>query len=324
MHTPQHHIVFLERDSIRAVVRRPAFDHIWQEYPLTAPEEVYERLREASIVITNKVKLPGELLERLPSLKLVAGAATGTDNIDLAWCRQHGVAVTNIRGYAVHTVPEHALMLMLALRRQLLSYRADVAAGRWQAAPQFCFFDHPVRDLHGSTLVLIGRGSLGEGTARLAAAFGMRILWAERKGASAVRDGYVSFEAALREADVLSLHCPLNADTRGMIDANELRAMKPDALLINTGRGGLVNEAALALALREGWIAGAGFDVLSVEPPREAHANPLLTPELLALPNFILTPHVAWASGNAMQTLADQLIDNIETFARGEQSNRVV
>ena len=324
MHTPQHHIVFLERDSIRAVVRRPAFDHIWQEYPLTAPDEVYERLREASIVITNKVKLPGELLERLPSLKLVAGAATGTDNIDLAWCRQHGVAVTNIRGYAVHTVPEHALMLMLALRRQLLSYRADVAAGRWQAAPQFCFFDHPVRDLHGSTLVLIGRGSLGEGTARLAAAFGMRILWAERKGASAVRDGYVSFEAALREADVLSLHCPLNADTRGMIDANELRAMKPDALLINTGRGGLVNEAALALALREGWIAGAGFDVLSVEPPREAHANPLLTPELLALPNFILTPHVAWASGNAMQTLADQLIDNIETFARGEQSNRVV
>ena len=324
MHTPQHHIVFLERDSIRAVVRRPAFDHIWQEYPLTAPEEVYERLREASIVITNKVKLPGELLERLPSLKLVAGAATGTDNIDLAWCRQHGVAVTNIRGYAVHTVPEHALMLMLALRRQLLSYRADVAAGRWQAAPQFCFFDHPVRDLHGSTLVLIGRGSLGEGTARLAAAFGMRILWAERKGASAVRDGYVSFEAALREADVLSLHCPLNADTRGMIDANELRAMKPDAFLINTGRGGLVSEAALALALREGWIAGAGFDVLSVEPPREAHANPLLTPELLALPNFILTPHVAWASGNAMQTLADQLIDNIETFARGEQSNRVV
>ena len=324
MHTPQHHIVFLERDSIRAVVRRPAFDHIWQEYPLTAPEEVYERLREASIVITNKVKLPGELLERLPSLKLVAEAATGTDNIDLAWCRQHGVAVTNIRGYAVHTVPEHALMLMLALRRQLLSYRADVAAGRWQAAPQFCFFDHPVRDLHGSTLVLIGRGSLGEGTARLAAAFGMRILWAERKGASAVRDGYVSFEAALREADVLSLHCPLNADTRGMIDANELRAMKPDALLINTGRGGLVNEAALALALREGWIAGAGFDVLSVEPPREAHANPLLTPELLALPNFILTPHVAWASGNAMQTLADQLIDNIEAFARGKQSNRVV
>lgn len=324
MPTPQHHIVFLESESIRATVRRPAFDHVWQEYPLTAPEQVYERLREATIVITNKVKLPGELLQRLPALKLVAGAATGTDNIDLAWCREHGVAVTNIRGYAVHTVPEHAIMLMLALRRQLLDYRADVIAGRWQTSPQFCFFDHPVRDLHGSTLALIGRGSLGQGTARLAAAFGMRIVWAERKGATSARDGYVSFETALREADVLSLHCPLNADTRDMVGADELRAMKPDALLINTGRGGLVNEAALAQALREGWIAGAGFDVLSSEPPREVHANPLLDPDLLALPNFILTPHVAWASGDAMQALADQLIDNIEAFARGDAKNRVV
>ncbi|HEX8964420.1 MAG TPA: D-2-hydroxyacid dehydrogenase [Rhodocyclaceae bacterium] len=316
-----HRIVFLERDSVRAEVRRPRFAHDWAEYPTTGPDEVRERLKDATIVIANKVALRGELLERLPNLRLIAEAATGTDNIDVAWCRAHGVAVCNIRGYAAATVPEHVIALMLALRRQLLAYRADVAAGKWQQSPMFCFFDHPIRDLHGATLGLIGRGSLGEGVARLAEAFGMRILWGERKGVAAVRDGRVSFDAVLAQSDVLSLHCPLNDATRGMIGAAELRAMKPDALLINTARGGLVDEAALARALKEGWIAGAGFDVLSQEPPRDG--NPLLDPELLSSPKFILTPHVAWASGQAMQALADQLMDNIEAFVRGENRNRV-
>lgn len=317
-----HHIVFLERDSIRATVRRPTFEHAWTEYPSTRPEQMLERLASATIAITNKVRLGGDLLSRLPQLELVAGAATGTDNIDVAWCREHGVAVTNIRAYAVHAVPEHALMLMLALRRQLLAYRADLAAGRWQQAPLFCFFDHPIRDLHGSTLAVFGAGALGRATAKLAEAFGMRVVFGERKGATRVREGYAAFADALRAADVVSLHCPLTAETRGMIGADELRAMKPEALLINTGRGGLVDETALAQALREGWIAGAGFDVLSVEPPREG--NPLLAPDLLALPNFILTPHVGWASGEAMQVLADQLTDNIEAYVRGEFVNRVV
>jgi glycerate dehydrogenase len=312
-------IVHLEKDSIRAVVRRPAFAHEWREYARTAPDEVFERVEDATIIITNKVVLRGELLARLPSLKMIAEAATGTDNIDLAWCREHGLAVTNIRGYAAQTVPEHVFMMLLALRRQLLAYRADVAAGRWQRAPQFCFFDHPIRDLAGSTLGLIGRGSLGQGVARLAAAFGMRILWGERKGVAAVRQGYVSFEQLLAEADVISLHCPLTADTRSMIGAAELAAMKRDAILINTARGGLVDEVALAAALKENRIGGAGFDVLSKEPPREG--NPLLA---LDLPNFILTPHVGWASGKAMQALADQLIANIEAFVRGEARNRVV
>lgn len=317
-----HHIVFLERDSIRATVRRPTFEHAWTEYPSTRPGQMLERLASATIAITNKVRLGGDLLSRLPQLELVAGAATGTDNIDVAWCREHGVAVTNIRAYAVHAVPEHALMLMLALRRQLLAYRADLAAGRWQQAPLFCFFDHPIRDLHGSTLAVFGAGALGRATAKLAEAFGMRVVFGERKGATRVREGYAAFGDALRAADVVSLHCPLTAETRGMIGADELRAMKPEALLINTGRGGLVDETALAQALREGWIAGAGFDVLSVEPPREG--NPLLAPDLLALPNFILTPHVGWASGEAMQVLADQLTDNIEAYVRGEFVNRVV
>lgn len=312
-------IVYLEKDSIRADVRRPSFAHQWTEYARTAPEEVLDRARDATILIVNKVVLGGELLAQLPNLKLIAEAATGTDNIDLAWCREHGLPVTNIRGYAAQTVPEHVLMMMLALRRQLLAYRADVAAGKWQRSPQFCFFDHPIRDLAGSTLGLIGRGSLGQGVARLAEAFGMRVLWGERKDVAAVREGYVSFERLLAEADVISLHCPLTAETRGMIGATELAAMKRDAIIINTARGGLVDEAALASALRAGSIGGAGFDVLSKEPPRDG--NPLLE---IDLPNFILMPHVAWASDRAMQALADQLIDNIEAFLRGEARNRVV
>ncbi|HTY98324.1 MAG TPA: glycerate dehydrogenase, partial [Rhodocyclaceae bacterium] len=155
----EHHIVFLERDSIRATVRRPAFAHRWSEYPRTAPGQVLERLADATIAIVNKVVLGGDLLAQLPKLRLIAEAATGTDNIDLAWCRRHGLPVTNIRGYAVDSVPEHVLMLVLALRRQLPAYRADLAAGRWQRAPMFCFFDHPIRDLSGSTLGILGSGS---------------------------------------------------------------------------------------------------------------------------------------------------------------------
>jgi glycerate dehydrogenase len=311
-------IVFLEKDSVRATVRRPAFRHAWTEYATTTPDQVFERVKDATIVIANKVVLKGDLLARLPRLRLIAEAATGTDNIDLAWCRAHGLPVTNIRAYAATAVPEHVFMFLLALRRQLPAYRADVAAGEWQRAASFCFFAHPIRDLAGSTLGLIGRGSLGEGVARLAEAFGMRVLWGERKGAAAVRPGYVSFATLLAESDAISLHCPLDERTRGMIGAAELRAMKPGALLINTARGGLVDEAALLQALQEGWIAGAGFDVLSKEPPRDG--NPLLAAQL---PNLIVTPHVAWASGQAMQRLADQLIDNIEAFVRGEERNRV-
>lgn len=314
----RHRIVFLERASIRGEFRRPDFPHAYDEYPLSKPEEVPERVRDASIIITNKAVLRGELLSQLPALKMVAVAATGTDNVDLDWCRAAGVVVSNIRGYAVNTVPEHVIALAMALRRNLLAYRQDVRAGKWQQSPLFCLFDHPIRDLHGGTMGIVGRGSLGQGVARLAEAFGMRVLWAEHRGAAALRPGYTAFDAVLREADVLSLHCPLNAQTRGLIGEAELRAMKKEAVLINTGRGGLVDEQALARALREGWIAGAGFDVLSKEPPREG--NPLLD---LDQPNFILTPHVAWASAGAMQALLDQLTSNIEAFARGEPRNRV-
>jgi len=218
----------------------------------------------------------------------------------------------------VHTLPEHVFMMMLALRRNLLGWREDVRAGLWQQADQFCLFTRPINDLYGSTLGLVGYGTLGNGVRKLAEAFGMHVLVSEHKGAATTREGYTPFDTVMREADVISLHTPLTPKTRHMIGTREFGLMKPTAILINTARGNLVDEAALIEALKSQRIGGAGFDVLSVEPPREG--NPLLD---LDLPNFILTPHVAWGSREAMQTLADQLVDNIEAFVAGAPSNVV-
>ncbi len=314
-------IVYLERDSVIANVRRPDFSHDWVEYKSTRPDQVIERLQGCSIAIVNKVPMSSVTVDALSDLKMIAVAATGTNQIDLEACRRRGIVVSNIRGYAEHTVPEHVFSLLLALSRNLVAWRESLLAGRWQQSDQFCLFDHPIRDLHGATLGVIGSGSLGGGVIRLADAFGMRVLRAEHKGASAVRPGYTAFDDVLREADAISLHCPLNEQTQGLIGELELQAMKKSALLINTARGGLVDEAALIRALKEGWIAGAGFDVITAEPPPVGH--PMVAAELLAMPNFLLTPHVAWASRPAMQTLADQLIDNIEAFVAGSPKNRV-
>ncbi|MBS1129782.1 MAG: D-isomer specific 2-hydroxyacid dehydrogenase, catalytic region:D-isomer specific 2-hydroxyacid [Proteobacteria bacterium] len=314
-------IVQLEGESLIAEVRRPVFAHDWVEYPKTSPGQVVERLAGAAIAITNKVAINAAAIEALPELKMIAVSATGTNNVDLDACRRRGIVVSNIRGYAEHTVPEHVMALLLALSRNLIAWRETLQAGAWQRAEQFCLFDHPIRDLHGATLGLIGSGTLGNGVARLAEAFGMRVLRAERKGAAAVRPGYTAFAEVLAEADAISLHCPLTAETTGLIAEPELRAMKRSALLINTARGGIVDEAALVLALKAGWIAGAGFDVVTAEPPPAGHL--MVDPALLALPNFLLTPHVAWSSRPAMQTLADQLIDNIEAFVAGTPRNQV-
>lgn len=311
-------IVFLDRASLIADMRAPSFAHDWIDHDQTAPAEVVARIQGADIVIVNKVKLSAETLAQAPSVKMIAVSATGTDNVDLAYCRAHGIVVSNIRGYAVHTVPEHAFMMMLALRRNLLGWREDVRAGLWEKADQFCLFTRPINDLYGSTLGIVGLGSLGNGMKKLAEAFGMQVLIAEHKGAATTRAGYTPFDSVLAEADVISLHTPLTAETRHMIGAREFGLMKPSTILINAARGNLVDEAALAAALKSGRIGGAGFDVLSVEPPREG--NPLLD---LDLPNFILTPHVAWGSREAMQTLADQLVDNIDAFVAGTPSNVV-
>jgi len=314
-------IVQLEGESLIADIRRPAFAHEWVEYPKTAPAQVVEHLAGATVAITNKVQIDAAAIAALPDLKMIAISATGTNNVDLEACRARGIVVSNIRGYAEHTVPEHVLALLLALSRNLVAWRETLLAGGWQRAEQFCLFGHPIRDLHGATLGLIGSGTLGNGVVRLAEAFGMRVLRAERKGATVVRPGYTAFAEVLAEADAISLHCPLTAETQNLISEPELKAMKPSALLINTARGGIVDEAALIRALQEGWIGGAGFDVITAEPPPADH--PMVDPGLLALPNFLLTPHVAWSSRPAMQTLADQLIDNIEAFVAGTPQNRV-
>lgn len=314
-----HSIVFLDRDSLIATVRAPAFAHGWTEYPHTkGSAQTVERLQDATIAITNKVPLRAAELAQLPQLKMIAVAATGTDIIDLAACRERGIIVANIRDYARATVPEHTLALMLALRRQLIAYRADVEAGLWQASERFCLFGHPVRDLAGSRLGLLGYGALGKSVAHLARAFGMQVAVHNRSPIK--EDGVleVSKEELLATSDILSLHLPLTDKTRNIIGVTELASMKPTALLINTARGGLVDEAALAHALTTGVIAGAGFDVLSTEPPPPD--NVLLN---LRLPNFILTPHTAWASGEAMQKLADQLISNVEAFEQGAPTNLV-
>ena len=314
-----HHIVFLDRATLGVNLRAPRFDHTWEEYPATDAASSEARLRSATIAITNKAPLRRPLLEKLPQLKLIAMAATGYDVIDVEYCKSAGITVVNIRDYAINTVPEHTFALILALRRNLLSYRHDVGRGRWQSIDQFCFFDYPIRDLAGATLGIVGEGSIGRATATIGKAFGMRVLFADHPPPKAPGVEFTPFAEVLQESDILTLHCPLTEHTRNLIGLDELRRMKPSAVLINTARGGLVDERALAQALSEGAIAGAGVDVLATEPPRE---DDILSG--LRMPNLIVTPHIAWASQGAMRSLADQLVDNIEAFVSGAPVNVVV
>jgi glycerate dehydrogenase len=314
---PTERVVFLDRGSLPVRLRRPRCAADYVEYPQSAPQVVSERLQMASVAIINKVPLRSATLAQLPQLRLIALAATGYDCVDIDYCRSHGIAVSNVRNYAVHAVSEHSFALLLALRRNLLRYRSLVRDGGWQRSEQFCAFDGPLRDLHGSLLVIVGRGAIGRATAQLGQGFGMQVLFA-RSSERAHQEGTEPLPQLLPAADVVSLHCPLTPETRAMIGERELRSMKRDAILINTARGGLVDETALARALREGWIGGAGFDVLSIEPPRSG--NVLLE---LDLPNFILTPHIAWASTEAMERLADELADNIDAWAEGRPRNLV-
>ena len=311
----EHAIVFLDRESVDANVRKPNFPHSYKEYDSTwTPEEIVDRLKDATIAIINKVPMRADTLQQLPKLKLIAVAATGTDVVDKAYCKQHGITVVNIRNYAFNTVPEHVIALIFALRRNLLTYVKDVANGVWNKSSQFCFLTHPIRDIAGSTLGIVGYGALGKSIGKRAEALGMKVLPFDVMP----QPGLVDFETILKESDIITLHVPLTPDTKNMIGAKELKMMKPTAILINTARGGLVDEAALAEALKNGTIAGAGFDVLTVEPPKEGN---ILIDD--SIPNLIVTPHVAWASKEAMQILSDQLIDNIEAFVAGKPQNVV-
>ena len=255
------------------------------------------------------MRINAEAIRNSPQLQLIAVPATGLDHIDRQTAQQHNVGIRNVRGYGNDTVAEHAMMLILALMRQLPAYQRDVAAGLWENSPFFCHFGAPIHDLNGKTLGIFGKGGIGQALAARAQAFGMHVLWGEHKNASSCRDGYTPFTQLLQQADVVSLHCPLNEQTRNMIDEAELKMMKPQAVLINVGRGGLVAEQPLVAALKYGQLGGAGVDVLSEEPP--VHGNPLLRAHL---PNLIITPHIAWGSEEAIQRICSMLEDNINIF----------
>jgi glycerate dehydrogenase len=311
-------VVFLDRASLRARVRKPSCASDYVEYDKTSIDEIVPRLHGASVAVINKIPMRAATLEKLADLKMIAVAATGYDAIDIAACRARGIAVANIRDYAIHTVPEHVFALILALRRNLFAYRQDVDGGQWQKSEQFCLFTHPISDLNGTTLGIMGEGAIGQGTAAIARGFGMRVLFADHEPPKAPNVEFTPFSDVLRDSDILTLHCPLTPGTRNLIAREQFLKMRRHAILINTARGGLVNEQDLIQALDEGLIGGAGFDVLTAEPPPADH--PLLN---LHRPNFILTPHVAWASNEAMQTLADQLVDNIDAWAAGKPQHLV-
>ncbi|MDG6234472.1 2-hydroxyacid dehydrogenase [Glaesserella parasuis] len=309
-------IVFLDRTGIPAThnIPRPSFPHNWIEYDRTSAEETYERAKDADIVITSKVLFGRELLAKLPKLKLIAITATGTNNIDLVAAKELGIAVKNVTGYSSVTVPEHVLGMIFSLKHSLMSYHRDqVTSDRWATCGQFCYVDYPITDVRGSTLGVFGKGCLGTEVGRLAELVGMNVLYAEHKGATTIRDGYTPFEEVLKQADIVTLHCPLTETTQNLINADTLALMKPTAYLINTGRGPLVDEAALLDALENGTIAGAALDVLVKEPP--AIDNPLIQ-AAKRLPNLLITPHVAWASDSAVTTLVNKVAYNIEEFVK--------
>ena len=307
-------IVFLDSTGIPASHRIPCFSfpHQLTEYAHTAAEQVLARAKDADIIITRKVILNHEILSQLPKLKLIAVTATGTNNIDLVAAKALGITVKNVTGYSSVTVPEHVIGMIYALKHRLIDYHRDqLLTERWATCGQFCYVDYPISDVQGSTLGIIGRGCIGNEVARLAQAVGMRVLFAEHQHATTIREGYTAFDEVLKQADVISLHCPLTPQTEQLINAKTLALMKPNACLINTGRGGLINEADLLQALQSGKLAGAALDVLVKEPPASDDALWLAAK---TQPNLLITPHVAWASDSALTTLVNKVAQNIEEF----------
>jgi glycerate dehydrogenase len=278
----------------------------------TAADQVIERLQGAQVAISNKILIDAATFAACPDLKLVLVTATGTNNVDLAAARQHGVTVCNCQGYGTPSVAQHTLMLLLALATSLPDYQNAVQQGLWQKSKQFCLLDFPIVELEGKTLGLLGHGELGGAVAKLAEAFGMRVVLGQIPGRPA-RPDRLPLEELLPQVDALTLHCPLNDDTRGMIGAHELSLLKPHAYVINTARGGLINEQALADALRNGHLGGAATDVLTVEPP--SAGNPLLAGDI---PRLIITPHSAWGAREARQRIVSQLTENALGFFTGK------
>ena len=308
-------IVFLDSTAVppHLPIPRPDFAHEWIEYEYTTPEQTVERMKDADIAVTSKVIFSREVMQQLPKLKLIAVTATGTNNIDLIAAKELGIAVKNVTGYSSVTVPEHVIGFIFAFKHSLMGWHKDQLEGRWGQSKQFCYFDYPITDVRNSTLGIIGKGCIGSEVGRLATALGMKVLYAEHRHATACREGYTPFEEVLKQADVVTLHCPLTETTTNLINQETLSLFKPGAFLINTGRGPLVDETALLEALQSGRLGGAALDVLVKEPPVADH--PLIV-AAKTMPNLIITPHIAWASDSAVSTLVNKVRSNIEEFVK--------
>jgi glycerate dehydrogenase len=298
-----------------AALRRAMSDLELRDH--TAQEAVADAAHGAAAILVNKLRITREVIEGAPALELIALAATGTNNVDLDAARERGVAVCNLRDYCTASVVQHVFGVLLLLTHRLREYDALVRAGAWQRGEQFCLLDYPIRELTGRKLGIVGYGTLGRGVARAAEAFGLEVLVANRPGGERV-PGRTDLDEILAQVDVLSLHCPLSPATAGLIGARELALMKPDAVLLNTARGGLIDSQALADALRAGRLGGAAIDVLPQEPP--VAGNPLLAGDI---PNLIVTPHIAWAAREARQRCLDEMAANVEDFRRGGRRGRV-
>jgi glycerate dehydrogenase len=296
-------------------------------FPTTAQSQLLERISDTEVIIINKVRLNDETLRSAQRLKLICLVATGTDNVSLSSAGELGIAVCNIRNYCTSSVAQHVFSLILSLTHRLREYAALLREKAWVNSPQFCLLDFPIRELDGKTLGIIGFGSLGGRVANIATAFGMQVLAARRPYSQTMFDDpphdedveRVSLNDLLRHSDIVSLHCPLNRETENLINATTLQAMRDDAILINTARGGLVDSAALVSALQNGQIAGAGIDVLRHEPPIEPDA--ILEADL---PNLIVTPHIAWAAKESRQRAVNEIAANIAAYISGEKRNRVI
>lgn len=301
------------------VLSKPDFAHTWQEYANTTKEQVLERIKDAHIVLTNKVPVSAEVIANCPQLELIAVTATGYNIIDIAACQQHGVSVCNVAGYAKHTVAEHVFAMILALQKSLIPYRQAVANGDWQRSAIFCLLDYPITDLHEKTIAIIGGGDIGLQVAKIAEGFGMQVLLASARKNTPVKPGQVPLAEVYKEAHIISLHCPLTDDTKDLFTLATYQQMQQKPLIINTARGGIANEADTVKALDLGLISGIGFDCLSVEPP--SVDNPLLAGAGRA--NVIITPHTGWASEEAINVVWQTTINNIESFVSGKPQNIV-
>ena len=281
----------------------------WQRYDSTTKDQRLERLQNMHIAVANKVVFDGEVLAQLPELKVILLTATGMDNIDLEYCQANDISVYNVSDYGTASVSQHVFSLLLALATSLNDYQTMTRNGEWSKCEHFSSLQYPIQELAGKTMGLIGYGTLAKGVEKLALAFDMKVLIAARAGSESAPEGRVLIEDLLPQVDILSVHCPLTPVTNKLINRAFLEKMKSTALLINTARGAVVDNADLAQALRDGVIAGAGIDVLEQEPPPADH--PLLAADI---PNLILTPHVAWAAIEARQRVVEKVADNLKDW----------